>query len=169
METKEFKKQLTDISYNLNHGHLSVNEALIKLKEFLEPLFTSKQVNTPTDELLQELYDKCNQDMITKSDFYLSGFSDGLNYDNGKQAEMPTDEEVEKEAENRYPDHNNRYSPHSNYVRIGFKECAKWMRDQMRASNPKEGEYYSMDECVFEYCPNPDHCKFETKCQNPKS
>ncbi len=45
-----------------------------------------------------------------------------------------------------------------------------WMEDgpsQLLKRKEQIEEVYSMDECVFEYCPNPDHCKFETKCQNP--
>lgn len=59
---------------------------------------------------------------------------------------------------------------------VGFKNAVKiQMYLERQSYNPSQllerkeqiEEVYSMDECVFEYCPNPDHCKFETKCQNP--
>ena len=57
MQTRQFRKNLSNISNDLNHGHLSINEALIKLKEFLEPLFTGKQAKMPTDQEVAEWYD----------------------------------------------------------------------------------------------------------------
>ncbi len=48
-----------------------------------------------TDDFIQDIYDQCNQDTITKSDFYLSGFKDGQSH-----ASTPTrqvsDEEIER-------------------------------------------------------------------------
>lgn len=49
-----------------------------------------------TDDFIQDIYDQCNQDTITKSDFYLSGFKDGQSH-----ASTPT-RQVSEEANKRF-------------------------------------------------------------------
>lgn len=52
MNAKEFRKQLAKISHDLDHGHLSQNESLLKLRELLEsPSITQISDDEIADEI----------------------------------------------------------------------------------------------------------------------
>ena len=82
MTAREFRKQLASISYDLDHGHLSQDESLFKLKELTESLDTQ---SLPSQISKQDIADELEQALKRGSEDYANGYVEGLT-DGFKQA-----------------------------------------------------------------------------------
>ncbi len=73
MDASKFRKQLAKISHDLLHGHLSQNESLLKLKELIEPLSTSKQAEISDEKaFFPILRETLTEELFNEQDLYFT-------------------------------------------------------------------------------------------------
>ena len=131
--------------------------ALTKAEEY-----ASIQQSTVTDEEIEKAFKKYNSQGdppgIKHHAYSFEDFKAGMiaMRDHTPSTKEVTDEEIE----NQFPS----ISIHSkNYCK---QQGAKWLRSQQKAGS--EENVYTQKECIFKYCPSPELCKSENKCQNLK-
>lgn len=151
MKAKEFRDKLSIISDDLNHGHLSYNEAVAKLNE----LGISHQQPSPSVDIGAKEWIKQNIPNVkdtqwnTDTGLTLSEVEVILNeFATTKREGMPTKDQIEKEAQTQAYHHlglNDKTmcvwpipanAPRNKSFYEGFKSCAEWFKG---SGETKEG------------------------------